>query len=608
MRLIDLFGSQINEMASFNMYRKANDSIAFFANRRIGVPTTIVLPHYGTLEQATTYTVVTLRPKVGNELFSKIMKMVNYEGRFQNPQEELFATLWGTLIPAAGKSGFAPSMKGILQATNKLAPFPNVFKVVEVPDKAKLFQMLTTMGMPQNAFEEWFGGAPQEAVEHGMDLHGATVYFPDNIRPKRKEMLIGFLDRAYQTLASHGLGHIFAGAITFAPLKKSRAGDWHEKTQQMRVSPNTKNDMSNFYTLIHEYGHKYMDLFMEPGVLSTVQNKWVEVHDAGHKHERTKRVVDHVVKTANALTNVGLEAEYIGRRKGQKGRWKVTDVEMRFNAKSGRAYKHFIAEKLPEKGEYVVRPMKIGGPGVVFLDHNDWKLLNVDTSGLPTLDDANELKGTYETDEWFPTSYSEEKFVEWWAELFAFHMLGQLRGEPAEWMNTILPSSRVGESIVEQYDWDDEWQPETIELPAGTVLFHGTQAPMDFWDEREYSPDGPFWLSDQKEVAARFSTYNRFEGEMIPRVITYKTARPLRMLLIQSQEDKNNLEEYWGIDTFSTTDMAEGVCDKGFDGWIIPGNYQPGDDVMVCDGDAVEYQGTEPLKKASVGGWEGQTL
>lgn len=47
-------------------------------------------------------------------------------------------------------------------------------------------------------------------------------------------------------------------------------------------------------------------------------------------------------------------------------------------------------------------------------------------------------KHTVVSDDWFPSQYSETDHHEWWAELYAFYTIGNLRGEPAQWMKGML--------------------------------------------------------------------------------------------------------------------------------------------------------------------------
>ncbi len=128
---------------------------------------------------------------------------------------------------------------------------------------------------------------------------------------------------------------------------------------------------------------------------------------------------------------------------------------------------------------------------------------------------------------------------------------------------------------------------EYFALHQGMTVYHGTRS--DF-DEEVESLDAPFWVSDSPQVAREFIMWN--EGDGSPRIITYQTTRPLKLVLINDRYDFQKLEDSFSIDIYSSGEMAAGVCGLGTDGWIIPNNYPSGADIMLCSFD-LEYLRTE---------------
>ncbi len=136
---------------------------------------------------------------------------------------------------------------------------------------------------------------------------------------------------------------------------------------------------------------------------------------------------------------------------------------------------------------------------------------------------------------------------------------------------------------------DDDDILQFYHLHSGTVVYHGTS--LEF-DETYEALDAPFWVSDSMTVAEEFVTWN--EGNH-PRVITYKTAQDMRLVLINDRNDILELGERFGIDMYSPQDMASDVCSMlPGDGWIIPYNYPSGADIMLCFFN-LEYVRTDPV-------------
>lgn len=130
-------------------------------------------------------------------------------------------------------------------------------------------------------------------------------------------------------------------------------------------------------------------------------------------------------------------------------------------------------------------------------------------------------------------------------------------------------------------------------LAAGTLLYHGSNKQ---WDEQKLRPEAPFWLTDHPKIAAWFS----FGG----RVITYRTTRPLKLVMMTKALLRQYDAEGEGELHYAAGNLCHEASRDGFDGWITRKNaYIIGDnrgiEVMVCDGTSVEYVGTGPLKEAA---------
>lgn len=122
-----------------------------------------------------------------------------------------------------------------------------------------------------------------------------------------------------------------------------------------------------------------------------------------------------------------------------------------------------------------------------------------------------------------------------------------------------------------------KYTPELFTLSTGDVLYHGTGGEDDF-----DIPDGPAWFSTDRRVAESFSDWH--EGYN-PRIKTYEVASPVELVLFHDRVDISEFFEengLWDHENYGAGELAEELCKLGFDGWIIPNNYNPGDDILIC--------------------------
>lgn len=118
-------------------------------------------------------------------------------------------------------------------------------------------------------------------------------------------------------------------------------------------------------------------------------------------------------------------------------------------------------------------------------------------------------------------------------------------------------------------------------LKKGTTLYHGTQAVEDF-----EIPDGPAWFSDGEDVSREFVTWNEAGGR--PRILVYEVTTSITGLVLinNAQDMKQLVRELFGEDDdgyCGIQELAEAVCDAGYNGWHTPWNYPSGSDTMLCD-------------------------
>lgn len=132
----------------------------------------------------------------------------------------------------------------------------------------------------------------------------------------------------------------------------------------------------------------------------------------------------------------------------------------------------------------------------------------------------------------------------------------------------------------------------TLKLPAGTVLYHGTDC--DDFDEENDSLNGPAWVTSSRSVAERFASRSGGWGGR-KRIIEYVLAVDVDLPEIVSMRDMAAFTQEHGISLGGVEEMRDSIADSGLPGWIIPGNYPDGDDILLVETDVLDFVGSKPL-------------
>lgn len=147
-------------------------------------------------------------------------------------------------------------------------------------------------------------------------------------------------------------------------------------------------------------------------------------------------------------------------------------------------------------------------------------------------------------------------------------------------------------------------------IPAGTTLYHGTQGSWWEGDRKGVrtlrTPKGPAWVSDSWSVSLAFATMGRAQGNSDPRILTYRTTRPIRLSRVDNHPEFSALMRKHGIDPLRANGNGEKLpmelyaslptfCSKvNSDGWIWVNYYGQrefglgrGSDILLCAPDEV---------------------
>ncbi|MBK3779900.1 hypothetical protein G3A43_06505 [Paraburkholderia aspalathi] len=134
-------------------------------------------------------------------------------------------------------------------------------------------------------------------------------------------------------------------------------------------------------------------------------------------------------------------------------------------------------------------------------------------------------------------------------------------------------------------------------LKAGTVLYHGTDC--DDFEEEFEGLNGPAWLSSSFDVASYFASRQGGWGGA-KRIITYRLTEDVTLYEITSERAKLALADEFDLDFSGVEGMRDSVEQAGIPGWVVPGNFEQGDDILLVDTSVLDFIQTVPfVRKAA---------
>ena len=316
-----------------------------------------------------------------------------------------------------------------LDGDNSLASLANNLPVTvtELTGRPRIFKYVTTdLGLPVVIYDAVFGERPEEMGEDDFTpFHNARLFVPDNMRKRNYDAAIVTLENMYQHLDQAGEIDVFGGDIRFIPMASNIGGQYDVDHQTITINQGINKSESNVFSLLHEFGHKKMFALMSDEARKAIKQKHSEVRRGGHTYGED---IDYVSAVMDAVSQfeVGQNITYIGRRKDYK-----RNPDYVINGIFKDSETQTVMAKLANANDPSF--VRVNYPMHGLLNPKKWKAEGMDLTP-PVRKPKHEIK----SDDWFPTQYSETDADEWWAELYAFHTMGNLHGEPAQWMKDML--------------------------------------------------------------------------------------------------------------------------------------------------------------------------
>ena len=335
-------------------------------------------------------------------------------------------------------------------------------KITELSGRPRIYKYLTTdLGLPEQVYLNTFGAPPEMDDGHFVQFHNARLFVPDTMKPINIKAANETLEAVYQHLDDAGEIEVFGGDIRFIKLPHNVAGQYSVTNDNIVANQSIKGaNADSVYTLLHEYGHKKMHTSMERAAVEEVESKYRELLRGGETYMQD---IDYATAVHDAISQfqVGQHLHYRGRQKqyARDPEYVIKSIDEK------RASANLAYAKDPTRTivEY---------PLPMLLNPRKWE-----TEGMDLTPPTEKPKSKVKTDNWFPTEYSQTNYSEWWAEMYAFYTLGNLSGEPAAWMQSMLHGNTTTETVGGNDGTIDSEDDQPVPPPE-----HGDEEGNASWD------------------------------------------------------------------------------------------------------------------------------
>jgi hypothetical protein len=433
MKLLEFFG-QINELRG-RIFTKGDGPIfALYGTSGAGIPSHIFVSADGSdLEYADDIYALNIQPNNLKKLKREIM-MKQARGQASGSDEAYMSMI--QMFEQLSLTGDQ------IRSIGKHLPA----KIVELNGRPRIYKYLTTdLGLPVQVYLDGFGQPPEMGEDEFVQFHNARLFVPDTMKPNNVKAATNTLEIVYQHLDRAGEVEVFGGDIRFIKLPHHIGGQYSLTNDNIVVNQNMKGaDADAVYSLIHEYGHKKMHTSMDRATVKEIEGKYMELLGSGESYMADLDYASAVLD-ATSKFEVGQQLHYRGRQKqyARDPDYVIKSIDTnRSSANLARA----------------------SDPNRVMVEYPLYMLLNPkkwESEGMDLTPPKEKLNSEQKSDGWFPTEYSQSESHEWWAEMYAFYILGNLSGEPAAWMRGMLhgnTTETVG-STEGEINSDDEAPP-----------------------------------------------------------------------------------------------------------------------------------------------------
>ncbi len=376
--------------------------IAFLTTRRGNIPSVMVFPmDTDDVKTANHTIIVRANARAANRKFFK-----------EDPDNTHYDALYRKLRQS----------KDLVTQLDAMYEYPELFKIFTIQGRERMYKFLTTdLRMHPQHWKDYFGEIPEMGEDHVTKFHNAVVMVPDNMSKRSLNASLAALEEVFDHLNNHGLGFIFGCNIRFFATSGRKIGTYFPTVDEMRISPRAKKSGRVIHTLLHEYTHRLYGKFMAPEQKKVIVDKYNELRSGGERYKDTQ-AAGLLAATIEAYPP-GMWMDYTGRKRNLRNygpRYLIKRVDQVL----GHAY--LASEHEPHLARLKISVLS-------FLDTRQWKPAEGERPSVRKLE-----KHEIESEQWFPTDYSQTDHEEWFSELMALYLTDMLKGEPEQWVRGFL--------------------------------------------------------------------------------------------------------------------------------------------------------------------------
>jgi hypothetical protein len=134
-------------------------------------------------------------------------------------------------------------------------------------------------------------------------------------------------------------------------------------------------------------------------------------------------------------------------------------------------------------------------------------------------------------------------------------------------------------------------------IRKGTLVYHGTSCK---WDTEREGLQENSWVSRSRSVAEWFCNWHESEDGTYS-IITYRVSERIPDLLIIDKDVLDYIRNELGLNISTKYNNDETLRELGFKGWVIPDNYDDGDDIFLLDPDRyLRHVSTEIIERGNI--------
>jgi hypothetical protein len=427
----------LNEAVSF--YSSLKGSLAY-AKSGNNYPVVMIARDNAKIEDSSDLVLVKIGPKKLNSLYDQFnRKQLSWNSTepnvFAGWDNDRLTEFYNNFIRFARYPTYLHNMTDVKEYLDTISKYSDTIgDVAEVIKFSSPKELAKYLILKQKNFDPYhiklITGVSLEN-EDDTDLNFVTVgntqiVFPDNMRGKKQKEIIDLVNATDKVFALHGMSYLTNIKMFVKPIQEKWSGLYYLDSKIIAINTSARASKSALHTMVHEIGHKYYYEFMSMEKKREVVFKYMSLIKSYKKPEPKEKDHSALYQSIWDQFSVGDELTFVG--VGRTGNFNpyeiisITTNEMKFASK----------EKSPRGKPWVTGHFEL--KNMVWVARNyllNGKQIEYEApkaDDRPRTDDGFGLR--YINDGWFPTAYSATSPEEWFAECWAFYLLGQIEFEP----------------------------------------------------------------------------------------------------------------------------------------------------------------------------------